>query len=106
MKEKTKSNAIHQIINDNEGSFQSNIFDKFLIDKNIILTMNASNDHHVMGIVDNFAKRLKTILKRTFLLNNSTNCPFYLYSTVSSKTLNYSVLQLGGSVVNRFLIIL
>ena len=69
MKEKTKSYAIHQIISDNEGSFQSNIFEKYLIEKNIILTMNASNDHHVLGIIDNFALRLKTILKKTFLLN-------------------------------------
>ena len=73
MKQKTKSYAIHQIISDNEGSFQSNIFEKYLIEKNIILTMNASNDHHVLGIIDNFAKRLKTILKKTFLFNNSTN---------------------------------
>ena len=36
LKEKTKSDAIHQIISDNEGSFQSNIFEKFLNDHNII----------------------------------------------------------------------
>ena len=73
MKEKTKSFAIHQIISDNEGSFQSNIFQDFLINKNIILTMNASNDHHVLGIIDNFALRLKSILKKHFLLSSSTN---------------------------------
>jgi transposase InsO family protein len=72
LKEKTKIYAIHQIISDNEGSFQSNIFSHFLVDKNIILTMNASNDHHVLGIIDNFALRLKTILKKTFLFNKST----------------------------------
>ena len=73
MKEKTKSFAIHQIISDNEGSFHSNIFQDFLINKNIILTMNASNDHHVLGIIDNFALRLKSILKKHFLLSSSTN---------------------------------
>ena len=55
LKEKTKSHSIHQIISDNEGSFNSNIFQDFLVDKNIILTVNASNDHHVMGIIDNMA---------------------------------------------------
>jgi hypothetical protein len=73
LKEKTKSYSIHQIISDNEGSFQSNIMDKYLEDNNIILTMNAQKDHKVLGIIDNFAKRLKTILTKTFLLNKSTN---------------------------------
>ena len=73
LKEKTKSYSIHQIISDNEGSFQSKIFEKFLDDNNIILTMNASNDHKVLGIIDNLSKRLKEILKKTFLLNKSTN---------------------------------
>jgi len=68
LKEKTKSYAIHQIISDNEGSFQSNIFQDFLINNNIILTTNASNDHHVLGIVDNFALRVKNILKKTFFV--------------------------------------
>ena len=72
LKEKTKSYSIHQIISDNEGSFQSNIMDKYLEDNNIILTMNAHKDHRVLGIIDNFAKRLKTILTKTFLFNKST----------------------------------
>ncbi len=73
LKEKTKSYSIHQIISDNEGSFQSKIFEEFLDEHNIILTLNASNDHKVLGIIDNFALRIKTILKKTFLFNNSTN---------------------------------
>ncbi len=72
LKEKTKSYSIHQIISDNEGSFNSNIFQDFLVEKNIILTINASNDHHVMGIIDNMALRLKNILKKTFLFNKTT----------------------------------
>ena len=72
LKEKTKSYAIHQLITDNEGSSQSNIVDKYLEDNNIILTMNAIHDHRVLGIIDNFAKRVKTILTKTFLINKST----------------------------------
>ena len=37
------------------------------------MTINASNDHHVMGIIDNMALRLKNILKKTFLFTKSTN---------------------------------
>jgi hypothetical protein len=35
LKEKTKSYSIHQILSDNEGSFQSNIFEKYLDDNKI-----------------------------------------------------------------------
>ena len=71
LKGKTKSHSIHQILSDNEGSFQSNIFDKYLEDNNMILTMNAKQDHRVLGIIDNFAKRIKTILSKTFLVNKN-----------------------------------
>jgi transposase InsO family protein len=71
-KKKSKANKIRIIISDNEGSFQSKIFEKYLDEKSIILSMNALNDHHVLGIIDNFAKRLKTILTKFFLLNRST----------------------------------
>ena len=34
--------------------------------------MNALHDHHVLGIVDNFARRLKVILTTYFLKNKTT----------------------------------
>ena len=67
LKEKTKSYSIHQILSDNEGSFQSNIMDKYLEDNNIILAMSAYKDHRVLGIIDNFARFLKTVLSKTFI---------------------------------------
>jgi hypothetical protein len=70
-KGKTKSDKIRIIISDNEGSFQSNIFEKYLDEHLISLTMNALNDHRVLGVIDNFAKKLKTILTKHFLLNKS-----------------------------------
>lgn len=72
LKEKTKNYVIHQIISDNEGSFQSNIMEKYLDDNNILLTMNAHKDHRVLGIIDVFARNLKIILTKTFLFNKST----------------------------------
>ena len=71
LKEKTKSYSIHQILSDNEGSFQSTIFEKYLEDNNMVLTMNAKHDHRVLGIIDNLARRIKTILTKTFLFNKN-----------------------------------
>jgi hypothetical protein len=71
LKEKTKSYSIHQILSDNEGSFQSNIFQKYLDDNRMVLTMNAKQDHRALSIIDNFAKRIKTILTKTFLVSNN-----------------------------------
>ena len=70
LKQKTKSYSIHQILSDNEGSFQSNIFEKYLDDNSMVLTMNAKQDHRTLGIIDNCSKRIKTILTKTFLVSN------------------------------------
>ena len=34
---------------------------------NIVLNTNALRDHHALGIIDNYAKRLKTTLTKTFI---------------------------------------
>jgi hypothetical protein len=71
LKEKTKSYSIHQILSDNEGSFQSNIFEKYLDDNNMVLTMNAKQDHRTLGIIDSMARRIKTILTKTCLITKN-----------------------------------
>ena len=71
LKEKTKSFSIHQILSDNEGSFQSNIFEKYLDDNNMVLTMNAKQDHRTLGIIDSMSRRIKTILTKTVLLTKN-----------------------------------
>ena len=71
LKTKQKSYSIHVILSDNEGSFQSNIFEKYLDDNNILLTPNAKQDHRALSIIDNFAKRIKTILTKTFLVSKN-----------------------------------
>ena len=40
--------------------------------KNIAINYNALHDHHVLGIIDNFARRLKTILTTMFLKEGNT----------------------------------
>lgn len=61
------------ILGDNDAAFQNMIFQKFLEMKEIAINYNALHDHHVLGIIDNFARRLKTILTITFLKEHSTN---------------------------------
>ena len=60
------------IICDNDAALQQLIFQKLLEMKNIAINYNALHDHHVLGTIDNFAKRLKTILTTTFLKEGNT----------------------------------
>ena len=60
------------IICDNDAAFQQLIFQKLLEMKNIAINYNALHDHHVLGIIDNFARRLKTILTTMFLKEGNT----------------------------------
>ena len=60
------------IISDNDTAYQNIIFQKFLEMKEIAINYNALHDHHVLGIIDNFDKRLKTILTTTFLKEGDT----------------------------------
>ena len=45
------------IISDNDTAYQNILFQKFLEMKEIAINYNALHDHHVLGIIDNFAKR-------------------------------------------------
>ena len=48
------------------------LFSKSLELKEIAINYNALHDHHVLGIIDNFAKRLKVILTTTCLKGGVT----------------------------------
>ena len=60
------------ILSDQEGSFLSKLFEAKLDSYKIPLNTNATGDHHALGIIDNFAKRIKAILTATFLKYNTT----------------------------------
>jgi hypothetical protein len=59
------------LLSDQDGAFLGGTFGELLTQKKIILNTNALRDHHVMGIIDNFAFRIKNILTKGFL--NSKN---------------------------------
>jgi hypothetical protein len=67
-----RANAQPQsLLSDQDGAFLGGTFGELLTQKKIILNTNALRDHHVMGIIDNFAFRIKNILTKGFL--NSKN---------------------------------
>jgi hypothetical protein len=55
------------IISDHEAGFFIDPFQKLMNKYNIALNVNALRNHHALGIIDNFAKRLKTVLTTYFL---------------------------------------
>ena len=61
------------IMSDNDGSFMGEKFQKVLVKHNIHHMPNAVGDHHALGIIDNFAKRLKRILTAQFLETKNKN---------------------------------
>ena len=59
--------APNLIMSDNDSSFLGEKFQKLLSEYNIHHDANAVGDHNALGIVDNFAKRIKRILTAQFL---------------------------------------
>jgi hypothetical protein len=60
------------ILSDHEPAFLSKTITSYLDGLKIPLNVNALGDHHALGIIDNFAKRIKTILTALFLQNKNT----------------------------------
>jgi len=50
-----------------------NVFDNivFILRAKLSIAPNAKQDHRALGIIDNLAKRIKTILTKTFLVNKN-----------------------------------
>ena len=61
------------IMSDNDASFLGSEFQKLLVKYNIHHDPNAVGDHNSLGIIDNFAKRIKRILTAQFLQTKKKN---------------------------------
>ena len=61
------------IISDNDASFLGDTFQKLLTQNNIHHSPNAVGDHNALGIIDNYAKRIKRILTAQFLETKKKN---------------------------------
>ena len=61
------------VMSDNDSSFLGAEFQKLLTKNNIHHNPYAVGDHNALGIIDNFAKRIKRILTAQFLQTNKKN---------------------------------
>jgi hypothetical protein len=60
------------IMSDNDKAFLSKEFEQVLkTNDSIILDTNVKDDHKALGIIDRFARTLKTIISNYFLYNNT-----------------------------------
>ena len=67
------------IINcDSDSTFLSHEFDKVLDKNKIALNTVPLNDHHSLGIIDRFARTIKTILHKRFIKYSDKNWVDYL----------------------------
>ena len=66
------------LMSDNDSTFMNKSFYAILEKNNIIHQPNILDDHHALGLIDRFARTLKTILTRLFLQRESTNWIDYL----------------------------
>ena len=55
------------VMGDHASVYNSDVFQELLNNKNISLELNVLNDHNALGIIDNFAKRLKTALTKYYI---------------------------------------
>ena len=69
-----RAKAIPNVItSDSDSTFLSNEFQEFLKKLNIIINPVILKDHHALGIIDRFARTLKTILSKYYIRNKNTN---------------------------------
>ena len=55
------------MLSDQDAAFLTTPFSKYVQKEQIATTTNALKDHRALGIIDNFAKRLKLTLNKTFV---------------------------------------
>ena len=72
------------IMSDNDSSFTGEKFQELLDTNNITLDMNVKGDHFALGIIDNFAKRLKLIFAKKFLKYKTKNWFQYLPEVIET----------------------
>ena len=61
-----KDDKPRSILSDHEGAFLYKNITSFLDGLKIPLNVNATSDHHALGIIDNLASRIQTILTSLF----------------------------------------
>ena len=88
------------LFSDNEPVFLSKEFSSMLDRYRIAFNVNTIDDHHALGILDNFAKRLKKIIAKTMIKNKNANWVNHLQSIIS-KYNNQKLKALGDVRPNQ-----
>jgi hypothetical protein len=70
------------ITSDSDNSFLGSKFQNLLKENNIIHNTVVINDHHSLGIIDRFARTIKTIFSKLFIRNHNTKWHEKLYKIV------------------------
>ena len=98
------------IFSDNDSTFLSKKFQNYL-DNNKILLKNVSlNDHHSLGIIDNFAKRIKIAFHKNFIKSKTLNWVDYLdifikqYNNTPHSSLNDIKPKNASEIHNAYII--
>jgi hypothetical protein len=60
------------ILSDNDKAFLSKSFTQLIDTNEIVLQTNIKDDHKALGIIDRFARTLKTIISKYFLYTKTT----------------------------------
>jgi hypothetical protein len=71
------------ITSDSDSSFLGSKFQKLLKENNIIHNTVIINDHRTLGIIDRFARTIKTIFSKLFIRNHNTKWYDNLYKITS-----------------------
>ena len=79
----SSGNVPHSLFSDNDSAFLSNSFSSMLDKKKIAFNVNTINDHHSLGIIDSFAKRLKLIISKTMIRNKDKNWINHLQAIIT-----------------------
>lgn len=90
------------IVSDNDSSFMGKQFQNLINHHNIIHEPNKIGDHHALGIIDRFARTLKTIINTLFIKNKNTNWIDSLDRVVRqyNKTPNHGINNYSPDSVN------
>jgi hypothetical protein len=79
----SNNNTPASLFSDNDSAFLSTSFSSMLDRKKIAFNVNTLNDHHALGIIDSFAKRLKLIISKTMLRNKDKIWVSHLQTIIS-----------------------
>ena len=91
---------IRSILADQDPAWTNSTWLTFIEKENIAFNTNALKDHRALGIIDNFAKRIKLTLNKRFVDTNSTKWIDYITKVITTYN-NQEHRSLGEATPNK-----